>query len=227
MSGAKKKSYYAVKVGKTPGIYRSWAECAAQVKEHPGALYKGFSTLEEAEKFMDTPEEDIRKSWARGTAQTVQAAQAARTTQKSMTDPREDLKTSEPYAFVDGSYNDATGTYGFGGFLVNGEDRYPVQGSGKDITDMHNVNGEIHGAIEIVKLAIDLKLTQIILLYDYAGIENWVTEKWEAKNPQTQAYRDFMQSCGVNVIYKKVEAHTGIPGNELADRMAKEACGIT
>ncbi len=208
MSGAKKKNYYAVKVGETPGIYRTWAECAALVKEYPGALYKGFATLEEAEEFMDTPAEDIRENWTRGITYAKQE------------------KLSGSYAFVDGSYNDATGTYGFGGFLVNGEDEYPVQGSGKDVVGMRNVNGEIHGAIEVVKLAIDLELTQITLLYDYAGIEDWVTEKWKAKNPQTQAYRDFMQSCGVDVVFKKVTSHTGIPGNEKADRMAKEACGL-
>ena len=44
--GAKK--YYAVKIGRTPGIYLSWADCKAQVNGYPGAIYKGFETKEEA-----------------------------------------------------------------------------------------------------------------------------------------------------------------------------------
>ena len=37
-----KKKYYAVKVGKTPGIYGTWSECEEQIKGFPGALYKAL-----------------------------------------------------------------------------------------------------------------------------------------------------------------------------------------
>ena len=46
-----KKKYYAVKKGLTPGIYETWAECEANVKGFPGAEYKGFATLMEAEEY--------------------------------------------------------------------------------------------------------------------------------------------------------------------------------
>lgn len=48
-----KKNFYAVKVGKTPGIYKTWDECEANVKEYPGAKYKGFKTLIEAEDYIN------------------------------------------------------------------------------------------------------------------------------------------------------------------------------
>ncbi len=47
-----KKNFYAVKVGMTPGIYKTWAECEANVKGYPKANYKGFATLEEAKEYM-------------------------------------------------------------------------------------------------------------------------------------------------------------------------------
>ena len=47
-----KKNYYAVKQGKVPGIYRTWDACKAQVHGYPGAIYKGFERLEEAEAFL-------------------------------------------------------------------------------------------------------------------------------------------------------------------------------
>ena len=51
-----KKKFYAVKVGKIPGIYSTWNECEAQVKGVSGAKYKSFATLKEAEEFFHTEE---------------------------------------------------------------------------------------------------------------------------------------------------------------------------
>ena len=46
--------YYAVAVGKKPGIYTKWDECKAMVHGFPGAVYKSFKTLEEAETFLES-----------------------------------------------------------------------------------------------------------------------------------------------------------------------------
>ena len=43
--------YYAVKKGRKPGVYQSWAECKAMVDGFPGAVYKSFKTREEAVTF--------------------------------------------------------------------------------------------------------------------------------------------------------------------------------
>lgn len=45
-----KKKFYVVWKGVKPGIYTSWEECKAQVSGFENALYKSFSTQEEAEK---------------------------------------------------------------------------------------------------------------------------------------------------------------------------------
>ena len=47
-----KKKYYAVKRGKTPGIYLTWEDCRSQISGFSGAVYKGFETLEEAGAFL-------------------------------------------------------------------------------------------------------------------------------------------------------------------------------
>jgi len=46
---AKKKKYYVVWQGVTPGIYESWADCQLQIKGYPAARYKSFKSREEAE----------------------------------------------------------------------------------------------------------------------------------------------------------------------------------
>lgn len=49
-SGAQK--HYAVRVGRKPGIYRSWAECHAQTNGYSGAQFKAFSNQADAETYM-------------------------------------------------------------------------------------------------------------------------------------------------------------------------------
>lgn len=44
--------YYAVKEGKKPGVYTTWADCEAQVKGYPGADYKKFNNEEDARLFV-------------------------------------------------------------------------------------------------------------------------------------------------------------------------------
>ena len=47
-------SFYAVRRGIVPGIYTSWEECKAQIDGFPGAQYKKFKLVQEAEVFMNT-----------------------------------------------------------------------------------------------------------------------------------------------------------------------------
>lgn len=47
---AKSKKYYVVWQGVTPGVYESWADTQLQIKGYPGARYKSFKTLLEAEE---------------------------------------------------------------------------------------------------------------------------------------------------------------------------------
>lgn len=44
----KKQKYYVVWKGRNTGIFKSWEECLIQVDKFEGAVYKSFSTLEDA-----------------------------------------------------------------------------------------------------------------------------------------------------------------------------------
>nr|POE53406.1 ribonuclease h [Quercus suber] len=44
--------FYAVRIGKTPGVYHSWPDCLGQVRGFPKAMFKSFSTLTEAQAFV-------------------------------------------------------------------------------------------------------------------------------------------------------------------------------
>ena len=47
------KKYYAVRVGRNPNIYTSWAKCQAETKGFPKAVFKGFDLLADAQKYME------------------------------------------------------------------------------------------------------------------------------------------------------------------------------
>lgn len=57
-------AYYAVRIGKVPGIYRSWDECQNQVKGHPGAVFKKFSTSIDAGVFMQSSSSSSSSSFS-------------------------------------------------------------------------------------------------------------------------------------------------------------------
>lgn len=215
------KNFYAVKKGLTPGIYLTWPECEANVKGFPGAIYKGFNTKREAEEFLGiaapimSDESIIKKRPDKTTDEIVKIKK---------------VPTNKPYAFVDGSFNKNTRTYGYGGFVYDGHIHHIVQGSGtdKEMASMRNVAGEVFGSMAAIQKAIDLGLKEITIYYDYLGIEMWATGKWKRNKKGTIAYYDYFQSCKdeIEVHFKKVKAHTGVAGNEIADRLAKQAVGI-
>jgi hypothetical protein len=48
----RRKSYYAVRVGRQPGIYRTWEDCEVQVKGYSKAQFKGFDSRDEAQQYL-------------------------------------------------------------------------------------------------------------------------------------------------------------------------------
>ena len=141
-------------------------------------------------------------------------------------------KEEEPenYAFVDGSFNSKTSVYGYGGFLVTKGSRHVLQGSGNDtqMASMRNVAGEVLGSMAAVKLALELGMEELTIYYDYMGIEMWATGAWKRNRQGTIAYYDFMQSVSerIHLTFVKVKGHSGVEGNEEADRLARLAAGV-
>ena len=140
-------------------------------------------------------------------------------------------KKPEVYAFVDGSFNQKTHVYGYGGFLVHDDVKEVLQGSGKDadMASMRYVAGEVLGCLAAIEKAVELGLEELSIYYDYMGIEMWATGGWKRNKTGTIAYYDYMQQVRdkLRVTFIKVKGHSGVEGNEEADRLAKEAVGIT
>lgn len=69
MRSLSKKKFYVVWKGRNPGIFSDWKEAENQVSGFPGAIFKSFSDLQEAEKAWKTgflPETKKSKSFKKG-----------------------------------------------------------------------------------------------------------------------------------------------------------------
>lgn len=194
------KKFYAVRKGRKTGIFNSWDQCKAQVDGFPRAEYKSFPS-----------------EWA---------------AQQYLGGNKTDDTPETGYAFVDGSYNPDTKTSGCGGFLIDDAgNRHVITANTQNprLTDMRNVAGEILGAMEACRLAISLDMKALTIYYDYQGIESWATGQWSANKPGTRDYALFMFQIRdqLDIKFVKVKGHAGIDGNEEADRLARQAVGIT
>lgn len=195
------KKVYAVKRGKVTGVFFSWEECKASVDGYPGAEYKGFSCLEEAQAYL---------------GKEVQL-------QTDVDLPQQ----GELLAYVDGSYDDSLKKYAFGCVFLLADGRvYTRYGNGNNEQSLQhrNVTGEMLGAMYAVKLAMFNGFQKMELRYDYQGIEKWVTGEWRSKTELTKKYAEAMREWGksIEIKFTKVAAHTNVRYNELADKMAKK-----
>jgi ribonuclease HI len=90
---------------------------------------------------------------------------------------------------------------------------------------MRNVAGELLGAMEAIKWAIENQYESVVIHHDYQGIAKWATGEWEAKKEGTKSYVTFINKHKklISIQFNKVEGHTGNKYNEQADKIAREA----
>lgn len=195
--------YYAVKKGRKRGIYSTWSECEVQVKGYSGAVFKKFSTYEEALKFIDEVEEPLEDVHVSS------------------------LKENEMIAYVDGSFDKDSGSYSYGIVLFTKDGKSEISSMEKDekMKDMRNVAGEIRGAMVAMDKALKSGKDILYLYYDYMGIEKWAVGEWKANKYGTKMYKSYYDSIKdkLRVVFKKVTAHSGNEYNEEADRLANKA----
>lgn len=195
------RKFYAVKVGKKPGVYETWADCQSQISGFSGAVYKGFATKEEAMAFVGEGE-----------------------------NKQEKYEDTQAVAYVDGSYDSVTNAFSYGVvFFYNGQEmHFSKKIIDDDLAEMNNVAGEIKGAEAAIQYCLDNNITSVTIYHDYEGIAKWCNGDWKAKKAGTIAYANFYKevSSKVRVQFVKVKGHSGDQYNELADKLAKKALGI-
>ena len=129
-------------------------------------------------------------------------------------------------AYVDGSYDDSLKKYAFGCVFILPDGRiFTEYGNGDNEQSLQhrNVTGEMLGSMFAVKFAMKNGFTGIEIRYDYQGIEKWVTGEWRSKTELTRKYAEAMREWGktIAIRFQKVQAHSNVKYNDLADKLAK------
>jgi ribonuclease HI len=198
--------FYAVRRGRSTGVFESWDACRKQVHKFPGAEYKAFPTREEAFSFLSRAEKPLHKT--KETSALSSDSQIA--------------------VWVDGScFPQADGSLRIGwGLLVKRDNEEVYRAKGNDIPpEAHrhrNVAGEIFGILKALEWCQAQGITEVALNFDYQGLESWATGVWLAKFPFTQHYSRTVKASNITIHWIKVKAHSGNPENEIVDQLAKE-----
>ena len=113
--------FYAVKIGKKPGVYQTWDQCNEQVKGYTGAKYKSFTNLTDAENYIN--DECINEQEVSKNNSSIEDINT------DIEEKINNLSDDEIIAFVDGSYNKEAEKVGFGVIII---------GKGREISSYYN-----------------------------------------------------------------------------------------
>ena len=195
--------FYAVRRGRNPGLYLKWDDCKTQVLGFSGAEYKSFATKAEALAYLD------------GASAPFDAPEHG------------DILT----AYVDGSYDAESGRYAYGCVILEPDGtNHELSGIGTDADAAvsRNVAGELLGAVNAVKWAVEHGYDRILICHDYEGIRRWFDRSWKAESRVAKLYVEQMNKFteNIDISFRKIKAHTGVQYNEKADALAKARLGI-
>lgn len=189
--------YYAVKNGRTTGIFDNWKDVQKAVIGYSNANYKGFETKEAAEEWLNKKAVVI--------------------------DPTSKMLA---IAYVDGSYDNKHKLYSYGCVIFSGDSTYTLNSVDfSEDAKTRNVAGELTGARKAIEWCLNHDIQNLILYHDYIGIQMFADHEWEGKTPLTESYQKFIDSIRdkITIQFCKCTAHTGIRYNEMADQLAKDA----
>ncbi|HHU90982.1 MAG TPA: hypothetical protein GXZ22_08020 [Clostridiaceae bacterium] len=148
-------------------------------------------------------------------------------TKKQKSDVPEIVVSTLYYAYVDGSFIE--GSTGYGAVILKAG-KIIAELSGKvdspEAFTSRQVGGEIQAVIEVLEWCKKEKVKEISIFYDFQNIEKWATGKFRTNTPMTQAYKEYIDNCGISITWHKVESHTGIEMNERADMLAKNGARL-
>jgi ribonuclease HI len=235
-----KKQYYAVRIGREPGIYLTWEECKAQVDGYAKAQYKGFGSLEEAEAYLGnvkttkpvcdepTGAEPFNPPGAtkkkRGTGRSDDEAKAIK-----MLETSDGLK--HVVIYTDGACLGNPGPGGYGVVLLHGKDREEFSRGFRLTT-----NNRMEMLACIVGLQTLKQPCAVTLYSDSQYVINsmtkgwarrWKQNKWKRNGenvPNADLWEKMLELCDKHKVrFNWVRGHAGNKENERCDQLARQA----
>lgn len=217
------KRYYAVLRGCRPGIYSVWygpGGAEEQVRGFSGASYKGFATLDEAGRWLESP-----------TAGTRNGSGSPR----PKAEPAPDAPVGSPgeiVVYTDGGCAGNPGPGGYGAVILAGGTRSEIAGGFRLTTNNRMELMACIAALETLRPPAD-----VVLHSDSRYVVNGISKGWarrwrangwmrtkteEALNADLWSrLLDLCDECRVRFVW--VHGHAGNRENERCDQLATEA----
>lgn len=211
-----KKKYYAVAVGRVPGIYTDWPAAEAQVKGCQGAKFKGFATREEAQAWLENP------LYARKTAD--KPGRQAVSPDDGPADPDTVL------VYTDGGCLNNPGPGGYGAIiLADGEERELSGGFALTTNNRMELMAcivalrELAGSGRTVLLHSDS--SYVVNGIDKGWAKGWRARGWRKSDGQPALNADLWAELlrlteSMPVRFRWVRGHAGNARNERCDVLA-------
>ncbi len=219
-----KQKHYAVKKGISPGIYNSWEKCKLQVHRVKGAQYKSFNTKQEAEHYLNGVK---THQYHKNTSTQHQSSQYSNN--------ENEIKVWTDGACKNNGTNKASA--GVGVWFAPNDDRNisePLFGERQT-----NQRAELMAAIRCVEITNNSlknhKITKLMVytdsMYVKKGITEWVhawkKKQWNVALTNKDLWEKLsllVDDCELTISWVHVRAHSGIYGNECADKLASDGC---
>lgn len=138
--------------------------------------------------------------------------------------------------YTDGSHKRQVQYLGIGAYCRHNDVDYKLSARvdqallatyGIDETTCSNPTAEYIALAEILKKFKECRIPKDMTLRffsDYEGVQKWTNGEWKAKKPYIIKIRDFvlatMTQIGCKFELVHVHGHTGVTGNEIADKLA-------
>lgn len=221
------KKYYVVWTGRQPGIYTTWSETERQVKGHPQARYKSFTSQ------MAARDAFASGSSGKPSAKKLPGATQTKTTATS-TDTK-DILNADVVIFCDGACDPNPGKSGTGIAVYKHKILDQLWYGLYNPTGTNNT-AELLGLFHSLLIAKEAVLRDESVIihcdskYSIDCITKWAFS-WKAKNWTKKggeiknldiikaAHAAYLEIAD-NIQVQHIKAHIGIEGNELADRMS-------
>ncbi|GAA0125801.1 hypothetical protein UT300019_17030 [Clostridium sp. CTA-19] len=213
---AKIKKVYAIKYGYDNLkncevkniIVDNWNECSRLIKGVKGAQYKSFEILQEAKDYLSNDKKLLKKGVDKY--------------------PMDIL-----HIYVDGSYNSSSEKFSYGLVAVkNNVIEYMESGASEDTSQkqIRQIAGELKATIQAVEYAKLKGEKKIVIFHDYEGIYHHALGTWERKDSSSKEYYNainkYINEDKIEIVFVKVDSHTGDVYNEITDSIAKKAIGV-